>query len=102
MQRVNLFVYVPVITRPGISILRLIVSSDTINNSEIPWVLGVHLLESDPGSLLAPRIGDHGWAVVTTIERVMRSRLGEQTGVATPEELHQVDIALRAALGLDV
>jgi mRNA-degrading endonuclease toxin of MazEF toxin-antitoxin module len=100
VQRGDLFVYVPVIPRPGISILRLIVSSDTVNDSEIPWVLGVHLLAEDPGSLLAPRIGDHGWAVVTTIERVMRSRLGEQTGVATPEEMQQVDIALRAALDL--
>jgi mRNA-degrading endonuclease toxin of MazEF toxin-antitoxin module len=100
VQRGDLFVYVPVIPRPGISILRLIVSSDTINDSEIPWVLGVHLLADDPGSLLAPRIGDHGWAVVTTIERAMRSRLGEQTGVATHEEMQQVDIALRAALEL--
>jgi mRNA-degrading endonuclease toxin of MazEF toxin-antitoxin module len=100
VQRRDLFVYVPVIPRPGISILRLIVSSDTVNDSEIPWVLGVHLLAEDPGSLLAPRIGDHGWAVVTTIERVMRSRLGEHTGVATPEEMQQVDIALRAALDL--
>jgi len=100
VQRGDLFVYVPVIPRPGISILRLIVSSDTVNDSEIPWVLGVHLLAEDPGSLLAPRIGDHGWAVVTTIERVMRSRLGEQTGVATPDEMQQVDIALRAALDL--
>jgi mRNA-degrading endonuclease toxin of MazEF toxin-antitoxin module len=100
VQRGDLFVYVPVIPRPGISILRLIVSSDTVNNSEIPWVLGVHLVAEDPGSLLAPRIGDHGWAVVTTIERVMRSRLGEQTGVATPDEMQQVDIALRAALDL--
>ena len=100
MQRGDLFVYVPVIPRPGISILRLIVSSDTVNDSEIPWVLGVHLLAEDPGSLLAPRIGDHGWTVVTTIERVMRSRLGEQTGVATPDEMQQVDIALRAALDL--
>lgn len=81
--------------------MRLIVSTDTINDSEIPWVLGVHLVDDDPHSLLAPRIGDHGWAMVTTIERVMRSRLGEQTGVAAPEEMQQVDIALKACLDLD-
>jgi mRNA-degrading endonuclease toxin of MazEF toxin-antitoxin module len=46
-------------------------------------------------SLLAPRIGDHGWAVVTTIEQVMRNRLGEQVGVATPEEMEQIDTAIR-------
>jgi mRNA-degrading endonuclease toxin of MazEF toxin-antitoxin module len=101
MQRGDVFSYVPVIPRPGISILRLIVSSPAINDSEIPWVLGVHLLATDPESLLAPRIGELGWAVVTTMERVMRSRLGEQAGAATPEEMQQVDIALKACLDLD-
>jgi mRNA-degrading endonuclease toxin of MazEF toxin-antitoxin module len=42
-----------------------------------------------------------GWAVATMIERVMRSRLGEQAGAATPEEMQQVDIALKACLDLD-
>lgn len=100
MQRGDLWVYTPVIPRPGISILRLVVSADVINESEIPWVLGLHLVSNDPGSLLAPRIGDHGWAVATTIERVVKSRLGERIGTATPEEMAQVDIALRAALDL--
>jgi hypothetical protein len=76
-------VYVPVIPRPGISIMRLVVSTNVINDSESPWVLGLHLVSDDPGSLLAPRIGDHGWAVATTIERVMRSRLAEHAGAAT-------------------
>jgi mRNA-degrading endonuclease toxin of MazEF toxin-antitoxin module len=81
--------------------MRLIVSSDAINDADIPWVIGVHLIDDhDPMSLLAPRIGDRGWAVVTTIERVMRNRLGEQVGGATPEEMEQIDIALRAALSL--
>jgi hypothetical protein len=101
VQRGDLFSYVPVIPRPGISIVRLIVSAETINDSQIPWVLGAHLIDDDPASLLAPRIGDHGWAMVTTIERVMRSRLGEQAGVATPDEMQQVDIALKACLDLD-
>jgi mRNA-degrading endonuclease toxin of MazEF toxin-antitoxin module len=56
----------------------------------------VRLIDNhDPMSLLAPRIGDHGWAVVTTIEQVMRNRLGEQVGVATPEEMEQIDTAIR-------
>jgi mRNA-degrading endonuclease toxin of MazEF toxin-antitoxin module len=81
--------------------MRLIVSTNVINDSESPWILGLHLVSDDPGSLLAPRIGDHGWAVATTIERVMRSRLGEQAGAAAPEEMQQVDIALKACLDLD-
>lgn len=100
MQRGDLWVYTPVIPRPGISILRLVVSADVINESEIPWVLGFHLVSDDPGSLFAPRIGDHGWAVATTTERVIKSRLGERIGTATLEEMTQVDIALRAALDL--
>ena len=64
-------------------------------------MLGIHLVDRDPESVLAQRMGDHGWAVVTTIERVGRSRLGEQLGTDTPEEMEQVDIALKACLDLD-
>ncbi|MBV9161385.1 MAG: hypothetical protein JO281_07510 [Pseudonocardiales bacterium] len=64
-------------------------------------MLGIHLVDRDPESVLAQRMGDHGWAVVTTIERVVRSRLGEQLGTDTPEEMEQVDIALKACLDLD-
>jgi mRNA-degrading endonuclease toxin of MazEF toxin-antitoxin module len=78
-----------------------VVSADVINESEIPWVLGIHLLDRDPESVLVQRIGDHGWAVVTTVERVVRSRLGEQLGTATAEEMEQVNIALKACLDLD-
>jgi hypothetical protein len=67
-----------------------VVSADVINVSETPWVLGIHLVDRDPESVLAQRIDDHGWAVVTTIERVVRSRLGEQLGTATLEEMEQV------------
>jgi mRNA-degrading endonuclease toxin of MazEF toxin-antitoxin module len=93
--------YTPVIPRPGMSVLRLVVSAGVINDdATVPWVLGVHLVSDDPSSLRAPRIGDQGWAVVTTVERVLKSRLGEQVGTATPEEMTQVEIALRAALDL--
>jgi mRNA-degrading endonuclease toxin of MazEF toxin-antitoxin module len=44
--------------------------------------------------------GVYGWAVATMTERVLKSRLGEQIGTATPDEMTQVDIALRAALDL--
>lgn len=101
MRRGEIWQYTPVIPRPGISIVRLVVSADVINESETPWVLGIHLVDRDPGSVLAQRISDHGWAVVTTIERVVRSRLGEQLGTATAEEMEQVDMALKACLDLD-
>ena len=49
----------------------------------------------------APRVGGAGWAVATLIERTLKSRMSEQVGIATAEEMEQVDIALRAALSLD-
>lgn len=90
----------PVIPRPGGSIKRLIVSSDSINHTDIPWVLGVHLLDRDPNSIFTPQIGPH-WAVVVSVERVIRTWLGERVDLATADEMAQVDIALKAALDLD-
>jgi mRNA-degrading endonuclease toxin of MazEF toxin-antitoxin module len=81
--------------------LRLIVSADALNKAQLPILIGLQLVEDDPSSLLAPRIGEYGWALVTTIERVLKSRLTELIGTATDEEMHQVDIALRACLFLD-
>jgi mRNA-degrading endonuclease toxin of MazEF toxin-antitoxin module len=82
------------------SLLRLIVSADSLNDSPAPILIGVQIVDLDPSSLLAPRIDPHGWAVVTTVERVLRSRLGEAVGAASDDEMEQVDVALRAALNL--
>jgi mRNA-degrading endonuclease toxin of MazEF toxin-antitoxin module len=82
------------------SLLRLIVSADALNESPAPILIGVQIVDQDPTSLLAPLIDPHGWAVVTTVERVLRSRLGESVGTASDEEMEQVDVALRAALNL--
>jgi hypothetical protein len=60
----------------------------------------VHIVDHDPESLLAPPVGDFGWAVVTTIERVVRSRISEVVGIATPSEMEQISLALRIALDL--
>jgi mRNA-degrading endonuclease toxin of MazEF toxin-antitoxin module len=100
MRRGEIWSYKPVTARK-VSTLRLIVSSDAINESEAPVVLGLHVVDDDPESLLAPSVGGHGWAVATTIERVMKMLVGEKVGGATPEEMEQVDIALRATLALD-
>jgi hypothetical protein len=100
MRRGEVWSYEPVLPRPGISVKRLIVSSDAINDADIPWVLGVHLLDRDPNSILAPRIGPR-WAVVVSVERVIRTRLGERVDLATADEMAQVDIALKAAFDLD-
>ena len=80
--------------------MRLIVSGSTINDAEHPAVLGLQVVESDPGGLLNTRIGDLGWAPVLTIEAVLRSRLGDVVGTATDEEMDAVASVLRVAADL--
>jgi hypothetical protein len=66
----------------------------------MPWVVEVPLIDGhDCLSLLAPRAGGQGWAVVATMKRrVMGNRLGEQVAVAPSEQTKWIGIALRAAL----
>ncbi|MGH3752502.1 MAG: type II toxin-antitoxin system PemK/MazF family toxin [Pseudonocardiaceae bacterium] len=78
----------------------MIVSADPLNESSLPVVLGLQVVDRDPGSLLSVALEGHGWAVITTIEQVIKSRLGEPAGVISPDEQQTVDNALRAALDL--
>jgi len=89
-----------VLERPGQSLLRLIVSADFLNEGDGATVLGVHLVDRDPESLLAPRIGVHGFTNVMTIEAVLRRRLDARVGLAGPEEMEQISHALRATQDL--
>jgi mRNA-degrading endonuclease toxin of MazEF toxin-antitoxin module len=90
-----------VIARAGQPTSRLVVSADSVNRNEaLPVVYVMHVVDTDPGSLLAVRIGEHGWAVATEIDRPVRKRLVEKLGEATAAEMEQVDNALRAVLDL--
>jgi len=100
MRRGEIWQYRPVLESPGQSLLRLIVSADFLNEGGGATVLGVHLVDRDPESLLAPRIGAHGFANVMTIEAVLRRRLDVRLATATPEEMELVSNALRAAQDL--
>jgi mRNA-degrading endonuclease toxin of MazEF toxin-antitoxin module len=101
VRRGELWRYEPVISRQGQSTLRLIVSADGINDAEsLPIVYGLHVLDSDPGELLAVQVESWGWASALTLERVMRRRLVERVGAVTGEILERVDASLRAALEL--
>ena len=83
--------------RAGQPTTRLIVSADAVNaNDALPTVYAMHVVDSDPGSLLAVRVGEFGWAFALEIDRPPRRRLVEHLGRATPEELEQVDNAIRA------
>jgi mRNA-degrading endonuclease toxin of MazEF toxin-antitoxin module len=97
MRRGEIWRYEPVIARSGQSTTRLIVSSDSVNQNEaLPVVYVMHVVETDPQSLLAVPVGGHGWALATEIDRPIRKRLTERLGEAGSAEMEQVDNALRA------
>jgi mRNA-degrading endonuclease toxin of MazEF toxin-antitoxin module len=100
VRRGEVWRYEPVAPRPGQSTLRLIVSSDFVNEVDLPVVLALHLVDEDPDSLLAVRVGEHGWARAMSIEPVMRRRLVERVGAADPDTMDGVNAALRAVQDL--
>ncbi|HWG98938.1 MAG TPA: type II toxin-antitoxin system PemK/MazF family toxin [Pilimelia sp.] len=101
MRRGEIWRYEPVAARPGQSSLRLIVSADAINNNpDLPVVLSVHVVDTDPGSLLATRVGEYGWARALSIEPVLRRRLTERVGQADAAVMDAVASTLRAVQDL--
>jgi mRNA-degrading endonuclease toxin of MazEF toxin-antitoxin module len=98
VRRGEVWRYEPVVNRPGQPTLRLIVSADVlIANPDLPVILTLHLVDTDPDSLLAVRIGQYGWARALSIEPAQRRRLAERIGGATADEMDDVAAALRAA-----
>ncbi|MDN5859728.1 MAG: type II toxin-antitoxin system PemK/MazF family toxin [Pseudonocardia sp.] len=100
MRRGEIWRYEPVVHRAGQSTDRLIVSADSLNAAALPTVYAMQMVDTDPGSLLAVRVGEHGWALATAIERPLRERLVERIGQAGPKEMEQVDNAIRATFDL--
>ena len=52
----------------------------------LPVVIGAQVIDRDPGGLLSVRLEAHGWLSLLTIEPVLRSRLDEHVGTASPDE----------------
>jgi mRNA-degrading endonuclease toxin of MazEF toxin-antitoxin module len=100
VRRGDVWRYEPAAPRPGQSRLRLIVSSDIVNEVDLPVVLALHLVDEDPDSLLAVRVGEHGWARAMSIEPIMRRRLIERVGAADLDTMDGVNAALRAVQDL--
>src|SRR2546423_1224473 len=48
----------------------VILSSDGIDDSPRPWLLGIELRERDPGDLLAIPVADRGWAYAGDLTRL--------------------------------
>lgn len=101
MRRGEVWRYEPVLSRRGQSTIRLIVSANGVNDAEtLPIVYGVHVLDSDPGQLLAVRVEPWGWSSALTLEPVLRRRLVEHLGTVPEDVIEPVDASLRAALDL--
>ena len=100
MRRGEVWSYGGLLGRAGQSTRRLVVSSDLLNESDdVATCYALHVLDSDPGSLLAVETA-WGWASVLLLDRPPRSMLTERLGEATTEQLDAVDNALRAVLEL--
>lgn len=100
IERGSVYRYDPVLARPGASTLRLIVSSQPVNDGEYPAILSLPVTDADRGGLLSVRIGEVGWVSALSIEATMRRRLGELVYTATDDEMEAVAAALRAAQDL--
>jgi len=103
VRRGEVWRYEPVIQRSDAPALRLIVSADgitTADPADAPVVLGVQIVSTDPGKLLAVQVDSCGWATAMTIEAVIRRRLIERIDTLPVEVMDSVDAALRAALEL--
>ena len=78
----------------------VLLSSDGINDSPRPWLLGVELRDRDPGDLLAIPVGDGRVAYAGDLTRLYRAWVGERVGTLDRTTLSRLDAALRAALDL--
>src|SRR4051794_11177541 len=100
MRRGEVWQYRQLLGRAGQSDKRLVVSADLLNESEeVATCYALHVLDSDPQSLLAVETA-WGWASVLLLDRPPRSLLTERLGEATQEQMDAVDNALRAILEL--
>jgi mRNA interferase MazF len=78
----------------------VIISSDGVNQSRRPWLLGAPLADRDPGDILAVPVEGHGWVSAGNLSRYYRGWLREHIGTLDGQALDELDSALRAALEL--
>lgn len=79
----------------------VILSSDSVNNSPRPWMLGMELQQRDPDDILAIPVAGHGWAYVRDLTRLYRAWLGERVGHIDDLTLTRITNAIQAALDLN-
>jgi len=80
--------------------LVVILSSDGINQSTRPWLLGAPIAGEDPQDILGVLIEGHGWISTANLSRFYRGWLRARVDELDPPTLEQLAAALRAALDL--
>lgn len=80
--------------------LILIVSGQGVNASTRTSVIGLDIVEDDPGDVLAVRIPGHGWVCAWQPVRFFKRWLSGPVDQVDANTLDQVAIALSAALDL--
>lgn len=85
---------------PDVSRIVVILSSDSVNNSDRPWALGMELQRRDPRDLLAIPVAGHGWAYVGDLTRLYRAWMGEHVGQLDTFTLTRLTEVVQAALDL--
>lgn len=78
----------------------VILSSDGINESSRPWLLGIEVRDRDPGDILAVPVTGHGWAYAGDLTKLYRAWIGHRLGTLDATTLSRLSGALHAALDL--
>ncbi len=85
---------------PEVLRIVLILSSNSLNSSDRPWLLGMELQRRDPGDILAIPVTGYGWAYVRDLTRLYRAWVGERVGHLDELTLTRLTSAIQAALDL--
>lgn len=99
MRRGEIWTYHPP-THPVRERTVLLLSSDGVNESERPWLLGTELLEQDPQDILGVALDSRFWISTLNLTRLYRGWFDERVAEIDQGTQERVDIALRAALDL--
>lgn len=85
---------------PDNPLVMLIVSSDGINDSPRPTLIGLQVRGTSNGDLLTVEIPDAGYVYAGDPTRIYRAWLGNRLADVDPVVMGRVDVALSAALDL--
>jgi mRNA-degrading endonuclease toxin of MazEF toxin-antitoxin module len=102
VRRGEIWTYRPVLNRPGQAVHRLVLTPQDYNErAGRVTVLTAHVVEVDPGDLVAVRAGDTGWATLGLLETTPKRMLVEHVDDVTPEQMTSVAAVLAALLPVE-